>query len=463
MTLLSIFFFVNGLLLNPAVARDEVAKDCAQANINSVRYILGSGAPDFIEMSTEKEIVAKYGAHTMAPWALAMYPSAKSRMAGVLAQMMAIEGMRKYHDPGNTLPLPQYFEQVAQKPAKLSPRTISDLKEQFNLWRKGTYYDAQVRAFKAGAPYFCSYFSMLKCVGPVTTILDWMHPHDFGDWSVSMVDLWEKVFTDAEYIQGLAKAASIVSQRITGIRVDRNRRAALSDIFTDIVDGYRAVGKSDAEAKRRALDVLGVYGTRGASMRIAYQLPELEIVPLVAAITFLSSAMSYLDMIQPEGRYYSMPPSTVGTCMYGKPYHFWMGAYFVYALTGGRIFDVSAKDAAIAAHIVGRVYESNSSTFGRDPDQPFYEKILSLHNNQIRANLVINDAGTIWAAEGGKRLLNINAAIELLKSKAVALPPMAPNDLKKLLSKPVERDKAWIRMFAPDTLMGDWLTRTKIR
>lgn len=458
--LLTVNFLFPAFTASSAQARDEIAEECAKANIAVVADLLGSSAPSFIEASTEQQIAAKYWDNGYGPWALAMYPSAKGRLGGTLAQMLKIQKMRAAVDPGNTAPLQEWLEKAAQSKPVLSAETREFLKKEFNVWRDpDSTYDDQIRAFKAGAPYFCSYFGELGCVTPVRRILDWMHPHAAHGWSTSMVDLWEKVVTDTEYYPGAAKGASLIFQRITEVRVKRNRRAAVSDIFTDLVAGYRAVGKPEPEARNRAYDVLALYGTRGASMSIAYYLQRQETAPFIAALTFLSSAMSYLDMVQPPGRYYSMPPSTSGTCMYGKPYHFWMSAYFVHALPGRMAIDV--KEAAIASHIVGRVYESNSSTLGRDPNQAFFEKLLSPHNNQLRANLVINDAGVIWGAEDGKRAFNVNGAIALLKSRAQELPPMTPDQLKALLSKPVERDKAWIRMFQPDALIQEWLQRVR--
>jgi hypothetical protein len=465
MTLLRALLSVNVLLTliatPPASARDDVAEECAKANIGSVASLLGSSAPAFIEASTEQQISDAYWRSGYGPWALAMYPSAKARMGGVLAQIALIQQMRTRVDPGNTLPLAQWFAQVAQSPKPvLSTPSLEFLKSEFNRWRADTYYDGQINSFKAGAPYFCTYFSLFGCVGPVKTILDRMHPHGIDVWSVSMVDLWEKLLTDTEYYPGLAKGSALIYQRITDVRARRDRRGAVSDIFADLVAGYRAVGKSETEARDRAFDVLGVYGTRGASMTIAYSLARADTAPVVAGLTFISSAMSYLDLVQPAGRYYSMPPATTGTCMYGKPYHFWMPAYFVHTIPGRLAVDV--KEASIAAHIVGRVYESNSATLGRDPNQAFYEPLLSPHNNQLRANLVINDAGAIWAAENGTRTLNINAAIGLLKSKALPLPTMTPDELTALLRKPIERDKAWIQMFQPDVLIKQWLERSSI-
>lgn len=446
------------LLAPIAHARDPIAEECAKAEVDSVAHLLGEEAPAFVEASTAQQIAGEYNDDHHATWALAMYPTAKARLGGVLIQLGWIQDMRKSVDPSPQLPIDQYFEKTAQSKPVLSPSTKAFLKNEFRKWRKVFWFGSETRAFRSGTPYFCSYFELFKCIGPINRILTWMSPHVQGSWVVSMIDLWESVLNDTEYYPGLARAAGLVYQRIQGTRVHWDPRAAISDIYSDLVAGYRAVGKSEAEAQRRAIDILGIYGTRGASMVIAYSLARQETAQLIAPLTFISSAMSYLDALQPAGRYYSMPPSTTGTCLYGKPYHFWMAAYFVLALQADRTVP-DAKTAAIASHIVGRVYESNSDTYGRDPDQAFVEPLLSPHNNRLRHNLAFNDAGVFWAAGRGTRPFNVNAAVELLKAEAKPLPLMTPEKLKELLKNPIERDRAWIRMFAPDVLIRQWLRR----
>lgn len=427
----------------------------SSAGILSETYGSSSATATFLETGTLDQITEKFSNFSLGPWGLLMHPSSKVRLAGVNAQIFfIIQKLRAKVDPGNTTPFQEWLVQLSSSRPVITAPTVEYVKATLNKWRASTSYDDEIQTLKNATPFFCSYFAFSGCEKAMRQTLDWMHPHLTSMSSVlSMLDLWEKMMLDPEYVPGLAKATTLMNQRLRILRQTKNQRAVISDVLSDLIAGYRAVGKSNEEAIARAYDVMGLYGTRGASL--AYILPDLttkENLGFSAAFAYFSAVISYLDTLQPEGRYYSVPPSIIGTCPYGKPYHFWLSAYLTKELQRNKH---TKRGSEVAPHIVSELYEFNSITRGRNPTAAFTEPLLSLYNNGVRINLTFNDAGVLYQTLGPGKKINLNNAIESFKKHAEALPPMTRTELQALLKDPVKKYQAQRKLFAPDTLIRE--------
>jgi hypothetical protein len=169
---------------------------------------------------------------------------------------------------------------------------------------------------------------------------------------------------------------------------------------------FRILEEEYAGDLGKVMDVLGIYGTRGAnpiSMILwnepepyqgsspfpvpgrTLQLVQKENLGLSVSLATLFLATGALDMLSPDRTTFSYPEGFTTECRYGKPYHFWMAAALRYqARTMGK------SDAALrtATELLGDLYEFNSSTHGRKPMDVYYFK--QTHPSPMSAKLHIS-------------------------------------------------------------------------
>src|SRR5690606_21351541 len=111
--------------------------------------------------------------------------------------------------------------------------------------------------------------------------------------------------------------------------------------------------------------------------------PDFDISRLSLAV--ISMGASVLDRMSIENKkMYSLPQEIRTSCLYPKPYHFWMTAYLAYKLNqSGQSVSASAE----AAYISDLGYQMLSPTVGRDPSKVFVIEPFHFYNNLIRIDL----------------------------------------------------------------------------
>lgn len=454
----SIAFVTLALLFSSITARCD---ECAEGARQSVQYWFWDDVRTYIEGSASaEEIAAHYSKYEFEPWPLAMYPTAKARKAGLLAQERIIASFRQKLDPTDTTSLEALFARTAKMPPVLGRDARKAYRKRLRAWRDiWTFLDTVftrlgMRLWTFLTPVSCSPFpGHLGCIPALEQVIHWMHPTaSQEDFTITQLGLLEDVMLDPEYTPGAAIAAGTVMKRVE--RLERGEDPGLdsSDLFSDLVAGYISAGKSPEEARTRALDLLGVYGSRGAATYSFFTLADKNTYPVLAALSYLASAASYLDAFRQGNRYYSLPPTFTATCDLGKPYHFWLSAYLTRSLMRLKF---SAAAAVTATHAAGSTYEFASEW--RSPSRVISEPAFSLGNDLIRMNIAANDAGAFWAVDP-EAVFSLDVAFEHMKNQTLPVPPRTLTKAEKLCTwNLIACARNWNRVIAPHTLVQDWL------
>jgi hypothetical protein len=217
-----------------------------------------------------------------------------------------------------------------------------------------------------------------------------------------MFELYEEFLTDPRYAQALPRLALKIRERL--------RRAEAGDVATDgffladTIASFAETGASREDAVEYAWKWMAIYSTRGASFQKFYQFLHERQLGLGLAILAASSGASALDQYRyadkrTMAKSYTLPELLSTSCYYGKPYHFWMSAYFTRRLDRE---GYGARGGALAAYVTGALYEFGSDTRGRDPRRGVTDAVDSPYGKWIKTNLFFNAMGVRFGQEMAK-------------------------------------------------------------
>jgi hypothetical protein len=344
-------------------------------------------------------------------WALHMLPDASAGRAAYEIQTSLIgEGYHRYFATGSPakpaadFDFDRELERDGAAPIRAYTREeIAYTKKVLNEVAEGDWATKNLAELKAKAPLICSIYggalSAVTCTKALRRLGAIMHPKAYDGFVYSMFDLYEEFLTDVRYAQALPRLALKIRERL--------RRAEAGDIatdgfyLTDTIASFAETGASHAESVEYAWKWMAIYSTRGASFQKFYQLLHERQLGLGLALLAASSGASALDQYRHRDprsmmKSYTLPNAFPTSCYYGKPYHFWMSAYFTRRLERE---GYGARGGALAAYATGALYEFGSDTRGRDPRRGVIDAVDSPYGRWIKTNLFFNAMGVRYGRE----------------------------------------------------------------
>lgn len=132
------------------------------------------------------------------------------------------------------------------------------------------------------------------------------------------------------------------------------------NIFERIQEIALKLGHNASVAKEMTLTILGTYAIRGAGYYEMLEFDQKKFSSTGPGISMLilSSFVSYFDKVTfyKYKKLFSLPGDYMKTtCLYGKPYHFWMSAYLSYLANQKGKYDI--ETSFNASHLLGVAYE----------------------------------------------------------------------------------------------------------
>lgn len=394
------------------------------------------------------------------PWILLSSPKPEPLRAAQLLQFFFAEKLIAQHEPDQGLTLRSLFEREANEVRPYKGHDLSEINAIYSDF-DSTPLNPQIKDARGAAPFVCAPYADLFCTFALNRVLDLMasrgypgrkNKNTFGS-IVSLPDVVFRLMTDARLKSGLAHAALRELSRTELGRVDPD-----ASVFEDLRTSFRHVGFSTEEALEAAWDVMGFYGTRGASLTINAPLFQRANYPVLAALHVIAVNFGPWDLIRHKSLNptYSMGARVNSRCIHGRPYHFWMAAYLAHRLQQEGF---SRNTILNAVHIAGVAYEFAADVFGKDHDTPIRLPLYSPENNSIRENIVFNDTGALWALSGDAELppiIPFDLGLKTVLKHSRPLPPMSAEDLKNGMKNLVIRWLWWNQVIAPNSHLSLW-------
>lgn len=385
------------------------------------------------------------------PWILAHAPRYEARRAAYQLQM---EFAARELGASGLDQLFRRLEEAARRPVKMpySERSLEIARKFRTEWAKwpGVQTDYPLTRWREILlPALCVRFVSLSCMKNMATFLRVLDPRRTpGNNHVMNPGLIERFLDQPEYLPGAARAALRIHARI--LQADHSRKQR-GYILEDLTESYLETGLSKPEASRRAWDLLGFYGSRGASIaNVIQHLSHSENLPLYAAMMLIFSGIEALNAASPPTAPYGYPPGMQTTCAYGKAYHFWMSAYLSHSLSVTQGVEGSTR----ASYIWGTLYEMFSESGSRWAFRVLLEPLYSESMNGIRLNLAFNGLGASYG--GNKKMIangNADAVIMRLLDSARPIAPMKASEAQEIVRKqPIKYGMLWERLFAPHSI-----------
>ncbi|MGK5088914.1 hypothetical protein WDW86_15250 [Bdellovibrionota bacterium FG-2] len=336
-------------------------------------------------------------------------------------------------------------------------------------------YENQLRIAKKGATYLCSDFpNAPHCKTAFLGILEQMHPRISGETSagirtgisVSLLSELEEVFSDPSYLQGSARAALTVLDKIQAIEREGPPPGGAGDILSDLTQGFMDSGQSVTDAQNHAWKLLAIYATRGATIHPLHVFSSTQSGPVMIALYVLSSGISFLNNLTLQSAHaYGIPKELSSHCSYGKLYHFWLAAYLARSAYQKGADPLSA---ATASHLAAMGYEYAAISTGRNPEENFSKNIFSPYANGTRLNIAFNDAGAVFGSLSavGKTIdpFDLDQGLASLFSNAKPFNGGFWNWIKRTMgnSNSIGRFLLWKQAYAPHAAINDFIDQTRL-
>lgn len=445
-------FFAAGLLAVPVQASfhedppTDIARLCEDAGYSSIAGYFSPSETELIRKGSAAEIRSALGSSDkLTPWYLAMAPRYAARRAAYQIQMELAAYSAGVSNPDALLKL---LEETAKRPAKTpySEEALAiarDFPKRWAHWETG-FPVSETR--KKLIPLICLRHGSVACVKQMETLIRILDPKVSPSSALAMNPaLFVRFLSQAEYLPGAARAALRVHARILAADRGRKQRAFVLD---DLTESYLETGLPQAESSGRAWDLLGFYGSRGASIyQLVPNVSHLENRPLYAALMIIASGIEALDAASLPSAPYAYPPGSQTTCAYGKAYHFWMSAYLAHTLTVTRAVDAPVR----ASYIWGTLYEMFANIQQRRAGTVLLEPLYSVKANSVRLNLASNGLGASFGGSSGMiGKGDLDAVIRRLLLSAKPIDPLTPREVDRLMDEdPVQYGKIWEQMLAP--------------
>ncbi|MBC7387216.1 MAG: hypothetical protein H7301_13775 [Cryobacterium sp.] len=330
--------------------------------------------------------------------------------------------------------------------------------------REGRHaFDADIEKVTSNALTLCRAHGPLSsahgCMQALQKTSRRMHPSKIGVFAYSRLDLIDQLLTDPRFAQALPLLALRIHARILGNWKGSKKIRPEGAFFTDTYEAFASLGLSKVEAEDYAWKWMGIYSTRGASFSNLYELLHERQLSLGYAILGVSSGASALDQIAYPSAPYTLPRVYVSHCFYGKPYHFWMNAFFTRELIGEGFTKTAST---LAAYITGVLYEFGSESMGRDPSRAMKEPLSSNYNEWLKMNLFF-DAWGIRFGRDSHMLGDYSAPIQTALSLESFITSThewdgVPVPIEtRLLKRDSTRYLLWLQKFMPYTYLREVL------
>jgi hypothetical protein len=273
---------------------------------------------------------------------------------------------------------------------------------------------------------------------------------------ISIPDVVIETITNRRYEAGLRKASlkMIDNARNPG-------RPVTSNLYDDLYSSFRETGLSETEAEDFTWNVLAVIATAGPNL--PYRLKNIDLpgdsMLSKVALSAISITTPLLDQRTFEtGKPYSYPKELTTHCNTGKPYHFWMSAYFARRLERQ---NGDALGSAAAAFILEKGYQMRADEGFRDPSVAFTSPPLSASNNALRIDLAYAAAGARYGADHARYQRQPTAPLDLdqtvrkiISGDSYVQPVGTKQEAERIWEgRGIEGYLRWSRIFSPNTAL----------
>jgi len=456
----STLLFLIFILLSDCLVAASVSSHCDTASWGTARSALDSSfkADPDISWNSRPKVLAetayrKYSKKfhplgAFGPWYLPFSPALEHKRAGFLLQL---EHARSYLVKlGVKSTLPELLKEYAQVPVAYNEKASREHRATIDTLLATEPIDEYKYGMK-NVGMVCLAYPSFQCQKKLKRVLQIMKPRPylagpFKYGSLSILDLIDKVFLDPDFRQGSSVLALKVLQH-------SKNGTAVGNIFEDAVSSFQEIGMGPKRSEEMALDLLGIYGTRGASMVFMEGLTNSESYPLFAALYVIFSGVTAFD----ESQTYSLPPDVQEGCSYGRPYHFWLGAYLAYRL---RQEGFSTKSSFRAIHLVGMGYEFAGITWGKDESKIYLGKPLNFYIVATQKGILFNDAGAKFGldlANQSHSAIDLPKVLRRMLDESQPMPShLSQADIKEGLKSTFQKFQWFKRVIAPDVPMKVW-------
>ena len=170
-------------------------------------------------------------------------------------------------------------------------------------------------------------------------------PTEVSGVQTSFVPTLVRTLTEPIYRKALAHMALLVIRKSKAVLDYPERyesgKGQFGDLQNDLVASFlwaEPLGGPEL-ALKRAWEFLGLYGGRGAGFSFE-SLTSQENISVPMSMQIIAAGLQVLTRASlHSGKLYAYPRFVSTNCEYGRPYHFWMGAYLAHiAMADGRFF-----------------------------------------------------------------------------------------------------------------------------
>jgi hypothetical protein len=327
--------------------KNEVINSCAEVGENNTRGYLGSDIYPLATQNWSAQQLAKFRISIdgddlgLSAWILSMSKYQKIRKAALLIQQYSMSEILKKFNPeaqsDNYQSLNfwiQEFKNFASQSTYL-PVTQNFVREKLFQINQNIDFHKQLKLLKFAAPILCP---KISCIRGLKDIINFTSPKNFiiddSSTVISFTKIWQEVLTDARYQVALAKLSLTMSHKIQQLESNHLTPFENHNIYDDTIKAFSELGLTSKEVQNMTYNILGLYGSRGASVDFLRHFINQENYPTAIMLQFIFTAISYLDSFKSLNlqTLYSLPQEIKTSCDFGKPYHFWMSAYLSFKL-----------------------------------------------------------------------------------------------------------------------------------
>jgi hypothetical protein len=330
----------------------------------------------------------------------------------------------------------------------------------------GAYEQDHLDLLKEKAEYFCAFHgsglpggqlpsATKACTKGLRELLTDTQPYIIESSAYAELGLFEEFLTDPIYARVLPRLALRVIGRI-GAETEGN--FSTGDFYSDTLASFGEIVKDPKAAANYAWKWIAIYSTRGASFGALTALLHDRQLGLGISILQVSTGMSYLDSLRHGANRgsYSIPAKIKTDCFFGKPYHFWLSAYFARKI---RLEGAKREPSTLAAFLTGAFYEYGSQTAGRDPTRALTDPSDGQYPKWEKINLYFDALGARfgWDAEdrSAKEIDHDDALVEALKEN----PLLSKVEIFQKQTKDQIRYLYWVSKYRPYDLLENVLKK----
>lgn len=313
-----------------------------------------------------------------------------------------------------------------------------------------------------GISYICSDVNdsgsgSIDCRKGAQFIKDNMTPKTSSAGEYTALFAWKRLFADQKYQEGIRLAGLKVIERLN------HKSSNDGNIYEDLVASFAKSGLPSRDAIAATLDSLMIISNGGPNIwqRLTGVFWKNPKNTSVVALSIIASGLTKLDYERSKNglALYSYPKGIKVSCLYQKPYHFWMAAGLSYQLTHYEGLDtestINAGFAAQKAYQINRVNSGGNvgGSIGAILNKEAFDPVHQI----IRLDLAFAAAGAIFGARlehYPNTVLDIDAGIKaLLYASSIEAPKKFEGD--GILTK-LAAFNLWEKIFSPNAVLTEY-------